>query len=824
MEEIVGPCVGTLLAAGILVVLILVLVRLADLKRAVEALRENIARLTEGQRGTVVTPGPSSAEASAPSASAPSAQQAEPTPRSQQPLPPTASRPVDTPQKPPAPPAMAQVAATTEIPIRLVRIRHLAGAVAQPSATEPPPSGEAPSVPPQPQASGVGRRFELFLGTKLLAWVGILVLLTGSVLFILWAHQRHLLSDLTKVLLHVGVGAALLGAGEWASRKTWTPLARTLTGGGIAELLFASFAASVLYGMIGWQGFFLSMGVVVALAIVLALRYNSLTISIIATTSGVAVPLMLWNMHPDYHLVLAFLAAVDISVMALAWFRQWRPINLIAFAGTVLNVLWWLGWRHGFRLFGDTYPEGVPPSLAVGAIGGFFALFLAVSLVYHLGRRQHRPLDLPVFVLNPLWAYPSVYFLFNDRHHGWMAPLAAGLGVLYLALAALIRRRCTAAASSLYSLAIALGVALLALAAPIQFDGLVIPMTLALLAVVLYVAAEITREHRLQVAGLCVYVLTALSLLACGADLTDRAPRVFLNQRLATLAACIVSLAATSAVLRRSRVGGLPGRRPMATVASLVAHGLTLLAFTLEVDNYYHLRHVPFDSMDVQLVCDLGYACYAVAMLLAGAALRRRTLRIASAALLLLTLGKALTSDAAFLFANQAHAIWNVRAAVLGACILWLASAAAMVRRWPSSFIQPRHVPVLVLLAHALGLMLFTLEARTFFAHYDNLATSHLARQMTYSIGYALYACTLLAVGFLRRQAYLRAAGLVLFAGVLLKIFVYDLKELRELYRIFSFLGLAVLLLTGAYLYHRFQHLLLATVAREEPCHEDESA
>jgi len=63
-----------------------------------------------------------------------------------------------------------------------------------------------------------------------------------------------------------------------------------------------------------------------------------------------------------------------------------------------------------------------------------------------------------------------------------------------------------------------------------------------------------------------------------------------------------------------------------------------------------------------------------------------------------------------------------------------------------------------------------------------------------------------------------------LFAGVLLKIFVYDLKELRELYRIFSFLGLAVLLLTGAYLYHRFQHLLLATVAREEPCHEDESA
>ena len=89
----------------------------------------------------------------------------------------------------------------------------------------------------------------------------------------------------------------------------------------------------------------------------------------------------------------------------------------------------------------------------------------------------------------------------------------------------------------------------------------------------------------------------------------------------------------------------------------------------------------------------------------------------------------------------------------------WLASAAAMVRRWPSSFIQPRHVPVLVLLAHALGLMLFTLEARTFFAHYDNLATSHLARQMTYSIGYPLYACTLLAVGFLRRQAYLRAAG-----------------------------------------------------------------
>jgi uncharacterized membrane protein len=221
--------------------------------------------------------------------------------------------------------------------------------------------------------------------------------------------------------------------------------------------------------------------------------------------------------------------------------------------------------------------------------------------------------------------------------------------------------------------------------------------------------------------------------------------------------------------------------------------------------------------MNVRLLCNLGYACYAVGMLIAGALLDRRHLRLASAVLFTLALGKALFIDHARVFAAQAHTIVNLRAAGLAAGILWLTCAAVIAHRRPSAFIPPQHAPVLVLLAHGLGVLVLTLETATFFANMKDFAASHLARQMTYSIGYSLYGCALLATGFGRRQLYLRAAGLVLFAVVLLKIFIYDLKELQELYRIFSFLALAVLLLTGAYLYYKYQHLLLPTPAKEPP-------
>jgi uncharacterized membrane protein len=51
--------------------------------------------------------------------------------------------------------------------------------------------------------------------------------------------------------------------------------------------------------------------------------------------------------------------------------------------------------------------------------------------------------------------------------------------------------------------------------------------------------------------------------------------------------------------------------------------------------------------------------------------------------------------------------------------------------------------------------------------------------------------------------------SIVLFGFTILKIFIYDLSFLETLYRIFSFIGLGVILLAVSYLYQKYKDVIL---------------
>ncbi|MCX7935584.1 MAG: DUF2339 domain-containing protein, partial [Planctomycetota bacterium] len=73
-----------------------------------------------------------------------------------------------------------------------------------------------------------------------------------------------------------------------------------------------------------------------------------------------------------------------------------------------------------------------------------------------------------------------------------------------------------------------------------------------------------------------------------------------------------------------------------------------------------------------------------------------------------------------------------------------------------------------------------------------------------------VYAIGLLLVGFLRRARSLRFAALGLFGLSALKLVFVDLARVEDIYRVFSFLGLGVFMIAGAYLYHRLEKYLAA--------------
>ena len=78
------------------------------------------------------------------------------------------------------------------------------------------------------------------------------------------------------------------------------------------------------------------------------------------------------------------------------------------------------------------------------------------------------------------------------------------------------------------------------------------------------------------------------------------------------------------------------------------------------------------------------------------------------------------------------------------------------------------------------------------------------ARDLTTSIAWALYALALLAVGVRGKSRGARWLSLALMMVTVAKVFLYDLGELEDLYRVASLLGLAVSLIGVSFAYQRF--------------------
>ena len=66
----------------------------------------------------------------------------------------------------------------------------------------------------------------------------------------------------------------------------------------------------------------------------------------------------------------------------------------------------------------------------------------------------------------------------------------------------------------------------------------------------------------------------------------------------------------------------------------------------------------------------------------------------------------------------------------------------------------------------------------------------------------------LLVIGIAKRWRQVRLGALILLAIPIAKVFVYDVFNLEREYRIVAFIGLGLLLLASAYLYHRYSKVI----------------
>ena len=117
--------------------------------------------------------------------------------------------------------------------------------------------------------------------------------------------------------------------------------------------------------------------------------------------------------------------------------------------------------------------------------------------------------------------------------------------------------------------------------------------------------------------------------------------------------------------------------------------------------------------------------------------------------------------------------------------------------------------PLLLALGTLLAFLLMNIEIADFFSTPGQLKltfdfSGNLARDLCYTISWALFAFVLLLIGIMRKWRPSRWAGIGLLAATFLKLFLHDLATLNELYRVGALVGVAVTTIVVSFLYQKF--------------------
>jgi uncharacterized membrane protein len=204
----------------------------------------------------------------------------------------------------------------------------------------------------------------------------------------------------------------------------------------------------------------------------------------------------------------------------------------------------------------------------------------------------------------------------------------------------------------------------------------------------------------------------------------------------------------------------------------------------------------------------LGWAFEGFALLCLFRAVPHRGLRYVGVGLLAIAFARLAVNPAVLEYHQRsATPIWNWYIYGYGLPIVFL-FAGAWLFRAPRQTAFERIAPTfLYSLGAILTFLLLNIEIADYFSVGPTLTFSfsgNFARDMTYSIAWALYAFALVLVGMNRKTGWVRYAGVALLLFTLGKLFLHDLSSLNQLYRIGAFIGVAIILIVASFVYQRF--------------------
>jgi uncharacterized membrane protein len=345
---------------------------------------------------------------------------------------------------------------------------------------------------------------EKFIGENLINKIGILILVLGISYFVKYSIDKGWINEPARVGIGILSGALVMAIAH-KLRQQYAAFSSVFVAGAIAIFYFTIAIAFHNYHLFSQTVAFALMVVITAFSCLVSLSYNRKELAVLSLIGGFAVPFMVSTGQGNYVVLFTYITILDLGILALAYYKNWRIVNILSYIFTVLLFGGWLSQ--------DIYTKN-PHYLGALCFGFvFYLIFVLTNIVHNLRTKSvFSTIELTILASSTFLFYGAGMLILNNFHPEFKGLFTTALGLLNLIYAWVLYKKFNLDKNTVYLL-VGMTLTFVTLAIPIQFNGNYITLFWAAEAVLLMWLAQKANVTGYRFGSVIVTVLMGASLV-----------------------------------------------------------------------------------------------------------------------------------------------------------------------------------------------------------------------------------------------------------------------------------------------------------------------
>ncbi len=659
---------------------------------------------------------------------------------------------------------------------------------------------------------------EKFIGENLVSKIGIAILVLAIGFFVKYAIDKEWIGEVGRVAIGILCGGILIALAH-RLRNSYKNFSSILAGGGLAVFYFTITLAFQQFELFSQTTAFIIMIVITAFAVALALLYNKQELAIIALIGGFAAPFLVSTGSGNYKVLFTYLIILNSGLLFIAYYKSWRLLNILNFIFTAILFGSWLVFLR-YDEPAVTFKNGFLFATV------FYLMFFIINIAHNIReKKKFIASDFGILLLNTsLYFAAGIYCLTKMHATDFRGLFSASMGVFNLAASYFLFRKQKVDTNILYLL-IGITLTFISVTAPIQLHGNYITLFWASETVLLYWLFTKSKIKIIQYSSGLVWILMLISLVMDWLQLYgfyDVKTNIIANKGfITTLFAAIATYLLF--VLRHKEDEDTKaitsGIIPNKNVFRIIAIILLFAAGAFEI-NYQFNYYYPGTKINMLYLVLYSVAFVSILTVVAQKVKQLQLLWYVTATMLaacivfyFMSLPQIIQIQQGILEShkNNNHFIAHWAGALLVAVVFYRLIQLIRNNKAP---LKNNFDLITWLLCTAiviyLSVEIFLLSNSIFYAAnnpLENIQRIYIKTGLPILWGLCSFAFMWLGMHFKHRT--LRIISLSLFTLTLLKLFIFDIRNIPAGGKIAAFFCLGVLLLVVSFMYQRLKKIII---------------